>query len=328
MALLASLLVAFGAGSRAATPPTPRTTPTPQTATAPPTLTRLAGADRIGTAIAVSQAMFPNPGSAGAVVLTRADDFPDALAGAPLAAARKAPILLTGPTALDPATRAELQRALPGGGTVYLLGGGAALSPAVAATVTGLGYKIVRYAGADRYATAVAIAGALGNPATVLLADGTNFADSLSAGTAAAAAGGAVLFTDGRVMAPATGFYLEAHATDTLDAVGGPAVAAAHNATAFAGADRYATAVAVAERFFPKPATVGLASGVDFPDALSGGPASAAQHAPMLLTDPTNLSAATAAYLQSVDATLTTIDVYGGPGAVSDAVITAADQGG
>lgn len=60
--------------------------------------------------VEVSRATFA-PGTAGAVVLTRADQFPDALAGTPLAVALKAPLLLTGSDALDPRTEAEL---LPG----------------------------------------------------------------------------------------------------------------------------------------------------------------------------------------------------------------------
>ena len=39
----------------------------------------LAGANRIATAIAVSQADYPSPGSAGAVIVARDDDFADAL---------------------------------------------------------------------------------------------------------------------------------------------------------------------------------------------------------------------------------------------------------
>ena len=57
-------------------------------------VTRLAGTDRIATAVAVSQNSFPT-GNAGAVVLARADDYPDALVGGPLAAAKNAPLLLT-----------------------------------------------------------------------------------------------------------------------------------------------------------------------------------------------------------------------------------------
>src|SRR5690242_17551229 len=63
---------------------------------------RVAGPTRIGTAIATSQDEFATGGSARAVVLARADNFPDALAGGPLAAAKGGPLLLTPSNALDP----------------------------------------------------------------------------------------------------------------------------------------------------------------------------------------------------------------------------------
>jgi hypothetical protein len=69
---------------------------------------RVAGAERIATSIAISTADF-EAAEAGAVVLTRADAFPDALAGTPLAVQEDAPLLLTFPETLDaaPTGRAE-----------------------------------------------------------------------------------------------------------------------------------------------------------------------------------------------------------------------------
>src|SRR6202043_3498136 len=89
---------------------------------------RTAGADRVATDVAVSQAEFPDPGSARGVVLGRDDLFADALAGGPLAAKVHGPLLLTDPAALPAATRAEIMRVLPSGGNVYILGGVSAVS--------------------------------------------------------------------------------------------------------------------------------------------------------------------------------------------------------
>ena len=149
-------------------------------------LLRLAGEDRVATAIDASQDSYPTDGSAGAVVLSRADGFADALAGTPLAAAEEAPILLTPTAALDPRTLAEIERILPSGGRVHLLGGTGAIGPAVAAALTERGYVVTRHAGADRYTTAVAVAEALGSPEEILLVTGRDFPDGLAAGAAAA----------------------------------------------------------------------------------------------------------------------------------------------
>jgi hypothetical protein len=274
---------------------------------------RLAGADRIGTSIAVSQAYF-GTGQAKAAVLARDDAYPDALAGGPLAGAKGAPLLLSDPTALPAAVAAELTRALAPGSTVYLLGGTSALSGAVDQAVQALGFQTVRLSGPDRFGTAVAVANALGAPGTVLLASGVDFPDALSAGAAAAHIGGAVLLTDGGAPSGATAAYLAQHPADKLYAVGGPAAAAVPGAAAVARADRYATAVAVAEQFFPGATAAGLASGTAYADALSAGPVLGAHGEPLLLTDPQALSAATAGYVSSG---IVELHTFGGPAAVS-----------
>ena len=282
---------------------------------------RLGGADRFGTAVAVSQAQFPG-GHAGAVVLARGDDYPDALVAAPLAAAKHAPLLLSVGGSLTPVTKTELQRVLPAGGTVYVLGGTGAVPASVATQLAALGYQVVRYGGVDRCATAVQVAGALGDPGTVLLATGTNFPDALSAGVGAAKAAGVVLLTNGGSLPAATSSYLAAHAK-TVYAVGGPAAAADKKATALVGADRYATSVAVAGRFFPSPSSVGVASGTAFPDALSGGALLAHAGVPLVLAAPGGLPAGVGAYLSSVKGSISSAHLFGGNAALGVAVQTA-----
>jgi putative cell wall-binding protein len=291
----------------------------PVTSTA---ITELAGADRFGTAILVSQQEYPHNDSASAVVLARADSYPDALVGAALAAAKNAPLLFTSGTTLAAATVAEIQRLLLAGSTVYLLGGTSAIPASIAQQINTLGYVEVRYGGSDRYATAVAVAGALGNPFTVLLASGTNFPDALAASPAATKAFGAILLTDGSVVPPETSAYLATH-HGTVYAVGGPAAAADPSAIPLVGADRYGTAIAVAHQFFSSPPTVGVASGATFADALAGGSLLAHTGGPLLLADPSVLPASTRSYLTTNAASLVTASIFGGPSALSAAVQTA-----
>ena len=291
-------------------------------AAAPSVVDRISGSDRYATAAAVSQAEFPS-GGAPAVVLARGDDYPDALVGAPLAAAKNAPLLLTtGPT-MPAVTQTELQRVLAPGGTVYVLGGTSAVPTSVAFILGQMGYEVVRYAGTDRFATAVAVAGSLGNPSRVFLASATNFPDALAAGPAAHVEGGAVLLTDGNAMVPETANYLTAH-PGTAYAIGGPAAAADPNATPLIGADRYATAAAVASKFFTAPLTVGIATGLNYPDALAGGAMLAKQGAPLLLATATVLPTSTSAYLNSQKTSVTNIQLFGGSSVLSDATATAA----
>jgi putative cell wall-binding protein len=282
-------------------------------------VTRLAGTDRIATAVTVSQSSFP-AGNAGAVVLARADDYPDALVGGPLAAARNAPLLLTEDATLPAATATEIKRVLPAGGTVYVLGGTSAVPTSVANQLTSFGYQVVRYSGADRYATAVVVATALGSPTTVLLATGTNFPDALAAGPAAAHVHGAILLTDGSTVPAETATYLAG--AQVKYAIGGPAAAAVPSATAILGSDRYATAAAVATKFFPSSAVVGVATGTGFPDALAGGAQVALMGGPLLLSSAASVPASTSSYLTADHSALTKIYVYGGT-SVLDANVAA-----
>ncbi|MCW2724358.1 MAG: putative secreted glycoside hydrolase family 25 [Frankiales bacterium] len=280
-------------------------------------LGRIAGADRIGTAAAVSQATTV-AGAAKAAVLARSDGYADALAGAPLAAAKGGPLLLTGSTALAPTAGQELTRALPRGGTVYLLGGTAAVGADVARQVEALGFRTARLAGNDRYATAAAIATAINPTGPLLLTTGTGFADALAAGAAAAQVKGAVLLTAGDRPAAATATFLAAHPGLSIYAVGGPALRAHPKAQPVVGADRYATGVAVARTFFPSATGIGLASGASFPDALAAGPAMGATGQPLLLTGSSTLSPAVAAYLGSVSTA--GAHLFGGTAALSKGV--------
>ncbi|MCO8126153.1 choice-of-anchor O protein [Acidimicrobiia bacterium EGI L10123] len=283
---------------------------------------RRAGQDRVATAIEVAKAQFPE--KAGAAVLANAGVFADALAGTPLAVAKDAPMLLTYTGELDSRVAEELDRVLEPGATVYLLGGTAALSDSVEAAIVDLGYEVVRFAGATRYETAIEIAETgLGNPATVFLTTGRNFADGLTAGTAAATVDGAVLLTDGDQMVPAVVDYLTANVPDVRYAVGGPATRADTGAQAIAGADRYATSALLAAAFFEAPTFVGITSGEKFPDALSGGVASAMNGGPLMLSASDALSAATAGYLADRAESVTEVEIYGGPAAIAEAVVDA-----
>jgi|GEM_PF-511694 len=311
------------------TPLQPPVTPPPANA---PVVKRIAGGDRYSTAITVSQTSYPKAGSASAVVLATGETFPDALSGAPLAAQKGGPLLLTPSKTVDPAVVAEIHRVLAPGGKVYVLGGVNAVSDKV---VAGLGLpagQITRISGADRFGTSLAIANQLNNPnGNVVLATGDNFADALTAAPYSAvygaATGGpaAILLTDDRRLSPAVaGFVAGAH---SVAAVGGQAVAAAAGLpnrdihAQFAGSDRYATGAMVSAQF-SAPHTVGVATGTQFADALTGAAMLAAAHSPLLLTDPTALPGSTALALHGFSQALTngTVELFGGPVAVSNAV--------
>jgi hypothetical protein len=298
---------------------------------ATPAPIQIAGTDAIGTAIAISTTEYPSPGSAHAVVLARSDFFSDALAGGPLAAAVRGPLLITPGTplasTLDPRVLSEIQRVLPAGGTVYVLGGALALSPNIDNQLTFLGYNVIRLAGVDEFDTAVKIAQQLGNRTTIFLATGLSFYDALSAVPAAISQNAEILLTDGSTQDVETYEYLTTYPGDTVYAVGGPLAAygADPSAIPIYGQDLFGTSAAVANMFFPNANTYGAATSTDFPDALGGGVfmATGGRSGPLLLVGPaTPLSAPVAAYLATL-AVGTQGYIFGGPLAVPAAVAAA-----
>ena len=280
---------------------------------------RIAGADRIETALAAWSDQ-----ESSAVVLTRSDEYADALAGVPLAAANDAPILLTPPDALDPRVRDALQERLAPGGRVFLLGGPQALSPAVEDALTSDGYDVVRLFGADRYETSVVIARqGLGSPSTVFLTRGDDFPDALPAGPAAATTGGAVLLTAGGELPASVRAYLDEHPSTERYAIGGTAAAADPSATPIVGSDRYDTAVRVAVRFFEAPEAIAVVSGERFPDALPAGALAAIGEppGPLLLTQPSALPSVVRDYAAARADQLEGAVVFGGLLVVADNVV-------
>jgi hypothetical protein len=75
----------------------------------------------------------------------------------------------------------------------------------------------------------------------------------------------------------------------------------------------------VADFFFggTGPVVAGLATGANFPDALSGGAVMALLGGPMLLTNPTTLNAHPQAFLTENRGTIDAAFIFGGGGAVS-----------
>lgn len=284
---------------RAAAPAQP--TPILNPSAGGPKVFRDAGADRTATGITISQRKWTATGSAKAVVLATSLNFPDALSGGPLAAKKSGPLLLTDGSAnqLDPRAKAEIQRVLPAGGSVYVLGGDAAIKPAIVSQLKSLGYTVTQFKGRDRADTALRVAhDGMGSPQHVVLATGAGFADALAAGPYAAGpfadapgAPAAIVLSDGAHLDPATAAFLKGKTVATVGAQAGHAWPTA--AKSFSGLDRFDTAARVAREFTGTFATtqVGIANGVasatnpGYPDALTGGAFMAESNGPIVLVD-------------------------------------------
>lgn len=288
---------------------------------------RMSGADAIDTSLRVSRGSVTDA-AADAVVIARSDHFADALVGAPLAGAGRGPVLLSARDGVREEIVREARRVLGPTGTVYLMGGPGALSPAVEAAFATQGLRVQRVAGSDRFQTAAKAAALLApTPSTVLLVSGEGFADALSAGVPAAVHRMPVLLTGRDALPAPTSVYLAAHRAARRIVVGGPAAvsdAVARQAGAaerLAGSNRYATAVRVAQRWFPRPAGVWAATGERHQDALIAVPAAARARHPLLLVPPTG-ERTLYDYSREVLAGLTQATVVGGAAGVRDPVLS------
>lgn len=310
----------------AAAKPTPK--PTDATASG-----RLAGADRYATSATISSSVFA-PG-VPVVYLTSGVNFPDALSGGASAGQLRGPVLLVSPGKLPAPVQDELRRLRPQ--RILVLGGPAVVSDAVVTAARAYtSGKVTRISGDDRYATSAAISKATFAPGieTVYLSNGTTFPDALSGGAAAAREQAPVLLvTAGGIPTPIRS-ELTRLAPKRIVLLGGTGIlssAVAAQAATFttgavtrlAGLDRYSTSAAIsAASFDPGVAVVYIASGANFPDALSGSAAVAMLGGPVLLTQPDSLPSVVRAELERLKPQR--VVALGGEAVINESILRAA----
>ena len=232
---------------------------------------RFAGVTAEGTAVQISKATFTT--GADTVILAQVNQFPDALAGAPLAYKLQAPILLSPSSGLTEEIRAELQRLAPK--TIYLLGGTAALSTTIK-TELQQKYEVTRLFGYTAEGTAVAIARELGTKGRAVVASVRYFQDALVISSWAARQGVPILLTQSQELSADTQTVLkELNVTESL-VIGGMAVVGSKVMDQLpfpkriSGVTAYDTAVAVLQAHPPTTAKLLMATGENYPDALTG----------------------------------------------------------
>lgn len=332
-----------------------------------PNIWRFASYDRVATSIEAAKRaddMWGADGESGPdysggkfAILATTSHFSDSLAAAPLADELNAPIILNGPGGLDGRVKQHL---LAYGFDGVILAGGSDVFPASVVTeLNAAGLFVDRAEGANRYQTAIALAGKAIEvdayeeepelrQANVFLASGMDFADALAAGPAAANHSGVVLLTKGsegldsktyEALTDWTNFDFDIDYGDPtqnhghLIGIGGPAVAGAANGwladpvelnETVVGANRYETAVLVAEAYIPHSnnGSYVIASGEKFPDAVVAGAFAANVDGPLLLTQENNLPKVVEDYFTAdgVREQVEDVIVFGGNNSVSPSV--------
>lgn len=232
---------------------------------------RFAGVTAEGTAVQISKATFTT--GADTVIIAQANQFPDALAGAPLAYKLQAPILLSPTSGLTEEVRTEIQRLAPK--TIYLLGGTAALSSTIESELRQK-YEVKRLSGYTAEGTACEIARELGTKGKAVIASVRHFQDALVISSWAARQGVPILLTEAQALSADTQLTIRELSITQSQVIGGAAVVKPSvmdhlpSPQRISGDTAYDTAAAVLQMYPPTTNKLEIATGENYPDALTG----------------------------------------------------------
>lgn len=283
---------------------------------------RISGEDRYMTAVEISKSGWD---SSINVVLATGLEFPDALCAAPLAKKLVAPILLTDKTELSIGVSGELTRL--GVKNAYIIGGFGAVSLDVENAINSMGIKCTRIYGSDRYNTSLEIAEYIsknfGSPSEIAVATGENFPDALSIAPIAALKEMSIILTMPSSISDGMDKYIKDHYIKKAYVVGGVGAVSDNVLNALPsperikGNDRYSTNAAVLTRFSSdlEFGTSYMATGREFPDALSGSALAAKTSSPIVLTDLAP-EQSTRGFLEGKLSQMENLIILGGEGAV------------
>lgn len=291
-----------------------------------PVWPRIAGADRFETATALSREGWPT--TSARVILATGAKWPDALASAPLSRKLDAPLLLTRPDSLSPATAAELQRLAPD--EIVILGGELAVSSAVAtAAVEACGPKtptVRRIAGTNRYQTAALIAAQVGVPADgrVAIVNGERHADAVSIAPYAGKSLIPILLVQQSWIPTETTVARKQFGTAWKSTIVVGGTGAVNDAVAglcptpsrVAGANRYATNLAIIDRFYPGVQRFYVCNGQIAPDSLTAGALGAKSGRTTLLVAPRTINDYTRLWIENNESRIAAWTMVGGSAAV------------
>ena len=285
---------------------------------------RVAGQNRYETAVNVAKQQNLDVATNKGIVLVNGESLVDGLAAAPLAATKKAPLLLSQNDKLPTATKEYIEAQIAELGnkekkaiTVYLVGGKTVLSNSLVNEIEEMGLKVERVGGENREATSLAVAKVI-NPtkaikkAFVVGANGEADAMSISAvavdsnlATTDADVTPIIVSKVGGVTSETTD-YLRENGVNDVTIVGGEKVVSEADeakinkaltgvkAVRLAGKNRIETNIAVINKYYTSVNTKGVVAVKDgiadkgeLIDALSAANYAASIKAPIVLASTT-----------------------------------------
>lgn len=163
--------------------------------------------------------------------------------------------------------------------------------PVVNYTTVQAPWSYFRTHGATRYETSINIARSYWTDGPVFITTGANYPDALSAGPAAAKTNGNLLLSKKEISNDTLSLVKNQKAKQ-IYIIGGTSIISEASkrkleaiapVERIAGKNRYETSRMIAEKFFPDAKTVYIATGANYPDALSASAVSGSKGLPVLL---------------------------------------------
>ncbi|MDG5471540.1 cell wall-binding repeat-containing protein [Jeotgalibacillus sp. ET6] len=281
---------------------------------------RIGGVDRYETAVKISKDGWK---TADTVLLATGNDFPDALAGGPLAYQENAPILLTRSSSLHSKSEKEIDRLKAK--KVMILGGTGVVSADVEAKLKQKGLSVERIGGKTRYETAANIAKKLTSQKAII-AGGSAFPDALAVSSYASRNGIPILLTRKNSVpketeAAASGIT-ESIVVGSTGVVSDETMEQFPNPTRYGGKTRYDTAFEISQHLKMGTTNAYAATGQDFPDVLAGSALAAKRDAGILLVKKHTIPEATKNLLARYEA----FSIFGSAGVVGEEVKSELDK--
>lgn len=287
---------------------------------------RLGGANRYETSVAIAESGWPS-GSVYAVLAT-GNDYPDALSAAPLAKKYDAPILLTDKSTIPQNILDEIVQLKTS--HIFICGGTGVISQDVENKLNTMGITTERLEGKDRYETSLAIAKKMGVTTGQLISvNGYDWADALSASSIAAEMGIPVLLTDKDAVSEDLNSFLDQGSFSKTYVLGDTSLISNSvadnlpNPERIIGNTEYERNINILSRFQSSLnlTNICIATGADFPDALSGSALAAKLSSAIVLVDGNNLQSTTIQYATQNLAQTSNVYVFGLQGAVTDDIL-------
>ena len=269
--------------------------------------TRIAGRNRQLTAVEVSKTLFQK---ADTVIITSSDKMVDSLASSPYGVGIKAPTLLVDKDSISKEILQEIKRLNPS--KIIIAGGKLSVSEKVENQIKQLGIKQQRIAGHDRFETAVKLGEQVRanstNKKEIILVNGFNNIDALTAGSLASKLNIPVLLTENGQLNETTKKAIKDWGIEKVTIIGGKTQVSETieetlqnsglKVERLAGRTRVDTALEVAKAVNSDPDKVIFANKTAYPDTLLAPYLSNAEKAPIVLIDKDEASVSVKQYLR------------------------------